>query len=176
MNSPVNPISRSTTYGGTDTTVVVTGSQTQSGNMGDMQSFGFDATQEQAEQMIAAQDPFGTDADPFSEPAATDPFGSDPAAIDPFAAAETVTFEASSGAEPFMEQMSMASSETDGEEIERQRERELENQLRMQALYEREEAERRTKDERRNTATEQLAAWLETRGKNIAAKKDYNRE
>jgi len=137
--------------------------------------------------MIASQsdDPFGSatpiDDDPFSSggPSAGDPFGSSQQGSDPFSGPPV--FEASSGAEPFMpsaemSQMSMASSETDEEELERQRQRELENQLRMQALYEREEAERRTKDEKRNTATEQLAAWLAQRNKSIESKKDYNRQ
>ena len=187
MNSPVNPISRSTTYGGTDESQIIVGSQAQSDNMGDIQSFDFSATQEQAEAMIASQsdDPFGSatpiDDDPFSSggPSAGDPFGSSQQGSDPFSGPPV--FEASSGAEPFMpsaemSQMSMASSETDEEELERQRQRELENQLRMQALYEREEAERRTKDEKRNTATEQLAAWLAQRNKSIESKKDYNRQ
>ena len=46
----------------------------------------------------------------------------------------------------------------------------------MRIQYEREEEERRTKDERRNTATTQLSDWLANRAKAIETNKNYNRE
>ena len=117
-------------------------------------------------------DPFGASEDPFAAPSddpfaapSSDPFAA-PAASDPFSAP----------AEDPFSQPSAAEAEIDEEELERNRLRDAEYQARMQALYEREEAERLEKDSRRNTATEQLSEWVQNRNKAIETRQKANRD
>ena len=190
--NPVNPVDRHVTYGGSVTEEIKVGAESQSTQLGEIQQFGFDTTQEQAEQMIeqgyapmndsadpfgapsdpfgaAPSDPFAAPADPFAAPA--DPFGAPPAA-DPFGAPPA--------ADPFGTQTTAAPvessfiSEQDEEDLERQRLRDAEYQDRMQALYQREEAERTEKDSRRDAANEALKEWAENREKAIQTRKKIN--
>lgn len=122
-------------------------------------------------------DPFGAPADPFGAPA--DPFAAP--SNDPFAAPSSDPFSAPAASDPFaasrddpFSQPSAEEAEVDAEEMERNRLRDAEYQARMQALYEREEAERVEKDSRRNTATSQLSEWLQNRNKAIETRKKAN--
>ena len=53
MNTPINPVDRPVSYGGSITEEIIVGSQQQSGSMGGMQSFGLGTTQAEAEAMVS---------------------------------------------------------------------------------------------------------------------------
>lgn len=201
-SNPINPVDRHVTYGGSITTDIQVGAQSQSEQLGEIQQFGFDTTQEQAEQMLEqgyapmsdSTDPFGTPSDPFDAPQAADPFGapadpfaapsdpfSAPPAADPFGAPPAADpFDAPPVADPFGAPQGAPDasfmSEQDEEELERQRLRDAEYQERMQALYQREEAERTEKDSRRDAANGALKEWAEQRVKAIETRKKTNRD
>lgn len=145
-------------------------------------------------------DPFSQpQADPFSQPQA-DPFSqhqddpfSHPHSADSFGSSHEQQFMSSSSApvltQPFISGQPVVAqtgffdaepvedtSEEDAEQAELKRLRDAENQERMRLIYEKEEDERRLKDERRREGREQLNQWNADRQKQIALRKELNRE
>lgn len=129
-----------------------------------------------------SSDPFAAPSDPFTSAPAADPFAAAPS--DPFAAAPSDPF-AAAPSDPFAQpgetnppstapEGSSFYSEMDEEELERQRLRDAEYQERMQALYQREEAERTENETRRDAAKTSLADWAESRAKAIETRKKTN--